>query len=111
MMTKGLVERARALDDGRANTVTLTEAGRIALAEVEPAVQRADRRLLSLLSSSKREGFLAGMVRIIERSQDPEKFSARPEEGSPKRDKPQKKKKKKSGKTKKAPKISPAPAD
>jgi len=59
MITKGLLARERSADDARANTVSLTQEGRLALAEIRPKVAAADSRLLRLLSSGKRDGFLA----------------------------------------------------
>ena len=54
----GLLERQRALGDGRANTVRLTERGRTLLEQTEPRVVAADKRLLKLLPSKKRDDFL-----------------------------------------------------
>jgi MarR family transcriptional regulator, temperature-dependent positive regulator of motility len=58
MITKGLLVRERSVDDARANTVSLTDQGRMALEEIRPKVAAADARLLRLLSSGKRDGFL-----------------------------------------------------
>ena len=58
MISKGLLARERSTDDARANTIGLTEQGRLALEEIRPKVAAADARLLRLLSSGKREGFL-----------------------------------------------------
>ena len=56
---RGLLERERSAADGRAKAVSLTEAGRAALAEAAPRVEAADRRILALLPKRHREGFTA----------------------------------------------------
>ena len=56
---RGLLERARSASDGRAKAVSLTEAGRAALAEAGPRVEAADRRILALLPKRHRDGFIA----------------------------------------------------
>lgn len=58
MISKGLLDRARSATDARANTVSLTEAGREQLDAALPRVEKADERILSLLSSAKRDSFL-----------------------------------------------------
>lgn len=58
MITKGLLDRARSATDARANTVRLTEAGRAAFETARPQVQAADTRILALLPSGKRDGFI-----------------------------------------------------
>lgn len=67
MIAKGLLVRERSPDDARANAVHLSDQGRAALAETSPKVAAADARLLRLLSSGKREGFLA-LLRDLARS-------------------------------------------
>ncbi len=61
MMGKGLIARERSNEDGRANTVTLTEKGKLALVEAEPRTQAADEAILKLIPSGKRGGFIAGL--------------------------------------------------
>jgi len=65
MIAKGLLERQRSVADARANAVSLTEAGRIALAEVKPRMAAADARLLRLLSTTKREALTATLRDLI----------------------------------------------
>jgi MarR family transcriptional regulator, temperature-dependent positive regulator of motility len=55
MTTKGTLERQKSAADARANTVTLTDAGRATLAEARPKMAAADARLLKRLSSGKRQ--------------------------------------------------------
>ncbi|MFN3521009.1 MAG: MarR family winged helix-turn-helix transcriptional regulator [Phenylobacterium sp.] len=59
MIAKGLLVRERSAEDARANAVHLSEQGRLVLAEASPRVAAADARLLRLLSSGKRDGFLS----------------------------------------------------
>jgi len=58
MISKGLLERERSSTDARANTVRLSEGGRIALVEAGKPAARSDARLLDLLPPKKRETFL-----------------------------------------------------
>ena len=61
MLGKGLIARERSNEDGRANTVSLTDKGRTALAEAEPRAHAADQAILRLVPSGKRGGFLASL--------------------------------------------------
>ena len=65
MIAKGLLERQRSLSDARANAVSLTEAGRLALAEAKPKMAAADARLLRLLSGAKREALTAALRDLV----------------------------------------------
>lgn len=67
MIAKGLLVRERSAEDARANAVRLTDEGRAALAETGPKVAAADTRLMRLLSSGKRDGFLS-LLRDLARS-------------------------------------------
>jgi MarR family transcriptional regulator, temperature-dependent positive regulator of motility len=58
MTTKGLLIREKSAADGRANLVSLSEAGKAALAEITPKVAAADAAILSLLSPPKRDSFV-----------------------------------------------------
>ena len=61
MLGKGLIDRERSSEDGRANTVTLTDRGRAALEEAEPRAAAADEAILKLVPKAKRVGFMAGL--------------------------------------------------
>jgi DNA-binding MarR family transcriptional regulator len=61
MLGKGLLARERSNEDGRANTVSLTDKGRTSLAEAEPRAHAADQAILKLVPSGKRGGFLASL--------------------------------------------------
>ncbi len=61
MLGKGLIARERSNEDGRANTVSLTDKGKSALGEAQPRADAADEAILKLIPSGKRGGFLAGL--------------------------------------------------
>jgi DNA-binding MarR family transcriptional regulator len=58
MIGKNLLARERSSIDARANTVRLTEEGRLALGDAAPRVAAADARILKLLPLRKRDAFL-----------------------------------------------------
>ncbi len=58
LVDRGLLSRTRAGDDGRANAVTLTDAGRRALMAALPGVARAQARILAPLPADRRAGFV-----------------------------------------------------
>jgi DNA-binding MarR family transcriptional regulator len=64
MIAKGLLERERSSTDARANTVRLSEAGRIALVEGGKPAAKSDARLLDLLPTKKRETFLKTLATL-----------------------------------------------
>ena len=64
MIAKGLLERERSSTDARANTVRLSEAGRMALVEAGKPAVKSDARLLDLLPSKKRETFLKTLATL-----------------------------------------------
>jgi DNA-binding MarR family transcriptional regulator len=64
MIAKGLLERERSATDARANTVRLSEAGRIALVEGGRPASRSDARLLDLLPAKKRDNFLKTLATL-----------------------------------------------
>jgi DNA-binding MarR family transcriptional regulator len=66
MIGKTLLARQRSTADARANTVSLTEAGRAALEAAKPRVAAADARILKLLPTRKRDAFL-GVLRDMGR--------------------------------------------
>jgi DNA-binding MarR family transcriptional regulator len=69
MIGKGLLTRERSAADGRANTVRLGERGRAALAEAAPRAAKADARILSTLSKSKRDAFVSSL-RALAKARD-----------------------------------------
>jgi DNA-binding MarR family transcriptional regulator len=61
MLAKGLLVRERSATDARANSVGLSEAGRMALAAGAGPVAGADARLLETLSAKKRDSFIKSL--------------------------------------------------
>jgi DNA-binding MarR family transcriptional regulator len=64
MISKGLLERERSATDARANTVRVSEAGKLALAEGGKPAARSDERLLDLLPPKKRESFVKTLTTL-----------------------------------------------
>jgi DNA-binding MarR family transcriptional regulator len=58
MTTKGLLDREKSTLDARAKAVRLSEQGQAALDAARPRVEAADKRIMTLLPKSKRDGFL-----------------------------------------------------
>jgi MarR family transcriptional regulator, temperature-dependent positive regulator of motility len=102
MIAKGLLERRRSSSDARANAVSLTDAGRLALAQAKPRMAAADARLLKLVSTAKREA-LTDVLRDLIRAGD--EIAAAPAilpvVKKPKAEKPKKAKAEKADKPKK----------
>jgi DNA-binding MarR family transcriptional regulator len=115
LIGKGLLARERSTLDARANTVSLTEAGRSAVKEAEPRVALADERIMALVPSAKRESFLKTLADMAKAAGKPhaepeadaaqrrkakEKAKAEKKAKAVKKAKPDKKKKKKAKKQK-----------
>lgn len=64
MTTKGLLERERSTLDARAMAVRLSPAGTEALSAARPKVLAADRRIIGLISKSRRETFLSLLAEL-----------------------------------------------
>lgn len=103
MIAKGLLERERSTLDARANAVSLTDAGRLALEEAKPKMAAADARLLKLIGGGGRRTTFVDLLRDLVRKGDGEAHKApKPEKAvkakpakAAKADKPAKKTKKK----------------
>ena len=96
MLGKGLIARERSNEDGRANTVSLTDKGRTALDEAEPRARAADDAILKLVPQGKRGGFLSALRALS--AERPKPGEEKPGKGK----KGKKDKKKKGKKAKKA---------
>ena len=103
MMGKGLLARRRSSADGRANAVRLTAGGRAALKKAAPRVARADERILSLVPSDARDGFLAVLLALSEAAEQAESANRRPAEAPTKRAAPARKAAAKKSGARKAP--------
>jgi DNA-binding MarR family transcriptional regulator len=106
MIGKGLLGRQRSLADARANTVSLTDAGREALDSVKPKVAAADARIMKLLPTRKRDAFL-GVLRDMGRVAE----QLTEAEDAPRAGKAKKKKKDKAPKAEKTAKHAKAPKE
>ena len=66
MLAKGLIERQRSKADGRAYSLSLTEAGRAALSQSIPAATRADNMLLATLDAEKRDKLIEALDQVLQ---------------------------------------------
>lgn len=65
MLNKSLIARRRSKSDARVYSVALTDEGRKALLEAEPAAVQADTRLLAALAPAKRGEFMESLAVIV----------------------------------------------
>jgi DNA-binding MarR family transcriptional regulator len=65
LLARGLIQRRRAKEDGRAYAIKLTPQGAKALREALPAAQATDAQLLASLPQAKRQDFLDLLNRIV----------------------------------------------
>jgi len=65
LLSRGLINRRRAKEDGRAYAIKLTSQGWKGLREAEPGAAAADSRLLAALPPSKRQEFLDILQTIV----------------------------------------------
>jgi DNA-binding MarR family transcriptional regulator len=66
LLGRGLIQRRRAKDDGRAYAIKLTALGAKSLRDAQPAAAAADTRLLASLPPAKRQEFLDSLHQIVE---------------------------------------------
>lgn len=62
---RGLVQRNAAPEDRRVRRLTITEAGRTLLAQVLPAMQRAQKRILAPLPAAERHEFMRMLAVLV----------------------------------------------
>lgn len=65
LLSRGLINRRRAKEDGRAYAIKLTSQGWKGLREAEPGAAAADSRLLAALPPAKRQEFLDTLQAIV----------------------------------------------
>jgi DNA-binding MarR family transcriptional regulator len=65
LLSRGLINRRRAKEDGRAYAIKLTAQGWKGLREAEPGAAAADSRLLAALPPAKRQEFLDTLQAIV----------------------------------------------
>ena len=70
LLNRGLIQRRRAKDDGRAYAIRLSAQGAKALRETQPGAAAADTRLLANLPPAKRQDFLESLNLIVESADD-----------------------------------------
>lgn len=66
LLSRGLIQRRRAKDDGRAYAIRLSAQGAKALRDAQPSAAAADARLLANLPPAKRQEFLESLVLIAD---------------------------------------------
>ena len=66
LLSRGLIQRRRAKDDGRAYAIKLTAQGAKNLRDAQPGAASADTRLLANLPPAKRQEFLDSLNLIVE---------------------------------------------
>jgi DNA-binding MarR family transcriptional regulator len=66
LVSKSLVQRRRTRRDARMYAVRLTDKGRNALTNAEPAVKETDDKILAAIPSAQREQFLRALTKIVE---------------------------------------------
>jgi DNA-binding MarR family transcriptional regulator len=66
LLNRGLIQRRRAKDDGRAYAIKLSAQGAKALRDAQPGATAADTRLLTSLPPGKRQDFLDSLNLIVE---------------------------------------------
>ncbi len=66
LLSRGLIQRRRAKDDGRAYAVRLSAQGAKALRDAQPSAAAADSRLLANLPPAKRQDFLESLILIVD---------------------------------------------
>lgn len=70
LLGRGLIQRKRAKEDGRAYAIKLSAKGTKALTKAKPAASTADSRLLAGLSATKRNEFLQTLAAIVAAGDD-----------------------------------------
>ena len=70
LLGRGLIQRRRAKEDGRAYAIKLSAKGTRALGKAKPAAKAADARLLAGLSAAKRNEFIETLSLIVGRDDD-----------------------------------------
>lgn len=70
LLSRGLIQRRRAKDDGRAYAIRISAQGTKALREAQPGAAAADSKLLASLPPAKRQDFLDSLNLIVTASED-----------------------------------------
>jgi DNA-binding MarR family transcriptional regulator len=78
MLEKDLISRERTEEDARANSVSITQAGRKSLRSARTASDRAERALLDVLPAGERTRFVKSLAAIAEAATLLEQEPSRP---------------------------------
>jgi DNA-binding MarR family transcriptional regulator len=70
LLSRGLIQRRRAKEDGRAYAIKLSAKGTKALAKAKPAASAADAKLLAGLSATKRNEFMKTLSAVVAAGED-----------------------------------------
>ncbi|MHA1517763.1 MAG: MarR family winged helix-turn-helix transcriptional regulator [Alphaproteobacteria bacterium] len=65
LLSRGMIQRRRAKDDGRAYAIKISVQGAKALRDAQPAAAAADTRLLACLPPAKRQDFIEFLNKIV----------------------------------------------
>ncbi len=58
LVAQGYLQRSRSKQDGRTNVVSMTDAGRRALSDLQPDAVQVDKKILSVVPASRRKEFI-----------------------------------------------------
>jgi DNA-binding MarR family transcriptional regulator len=64
LVAQGYVQRRRDKEDGRANTVRITAAGKKALKTAQPGAEEVDKQILSAIAPAHRKSFLDALTML-----------------------------------------------
>lgn len=79
LLKLGYLQRRRTPEDGRTNTIKLSNTGRKVLLAAQPSAEKVDKMLLNLISASKRQTFMH-CLQILAEAGGPEKEDRQPEQ-------------------------------
>ncbi len=102
MIKKGLLSRQRTKADARANSVSITAAGKRMLASATPKVAKAENEALKVLPKTQQAGFMRALEAYATALDAAEAAASAPKKRATKKKAPAKKKKKAPAKKKKA---------
>lgn len=76
LAAQGYVQRRRDKEDGRANTVRITTAGKKALRTAQPGAEEVDRAILSAIAPAHRKSFIEGLASLAQKLEEAEAQAA-----------------------------------
>lgn len=72
LSAQGYVQRRRDKDDGRANMVRITTAGKKALRMAQPGAEEVDKAILAAIAPNQRKAFLDGLANLAQKLDEAE---------------------------------------